>query len=119
MMLLAERAGRKLERRSNSAPRGMAVIARVRKGCAVTKSGLSACFTSNKIFMHAAPLLEAAHRRIGASTIHDGGAALQRLPLSKTPHRTTGDMVIDKGFIVLLTLMLFFLIQNQKNAFFY
>ena len=31
-MLLAERAGRKLERRSNSAPRGMAVIARVRKG---------------------------------------------------------------------------------------
>ncbi len=26
-MLLAERAGRKLERRSNSAPRGMAVIA--------------------------------------------------------------------------------------------
>ena len=32
MMLLAERAGRKLERRSNSAPRGMAVIAQVRKG---------------------------------------------------------------------------------------
>jgi len=32
MMLLAERAGRKLERRSNSAPRGMAVIALVRKG---------------------------------------------------------------------------------------
>jgi hypothetical protein len=32
MMLLAERAGRKLERRSNSAPRGMAVIAWVCKG---------------------------------------------------------------------------------------
>ncbi len=31
-MLLAERAGRKLERRSNSAPRGMAVIAVIRKG---------------------------------------------------------------------------------------
>ena len=30
MMLLAERAGRKLERWSNSAPRGMAVIAQVR-----------------------------------------------------------------------------------------
>jgi hypothetical protein len=29
-MLLAERAGRKLERRSNSAPRGMAVIASAR-----------------------------------------------------------------------------------------
>jgi hypothetical protein len=30
--LLAERAGRKLERRSNSAPRGMIVIAGVRVG---------------------------------------------------------------------------------------
>ena len=30
-MLLAERAGRKLERRSNSAPRGMTVIAWIRK----------------------------------------------------------------------------------------
>ena len=31
MMLLAERAGRKLERRSNLAPRGMTVIAPIRK----------------------------------------------------------------------------------------
>ena len=31
MMLLAERAGRKLERRSNPAPRGMTVIAPTRK----------------------------------------------------------------------------------------
>src|SRR5438067_1944133 len=44
-MLLAERAGRKLERRSNSAPRGMAVIA-CRKA-RYTESGLSACFTHN------------------------------------------------------------------------
>jgi hypothetical protein len=100
----------------------MAVIARVRKDCAVTKSGLSACFTSNKIFMRAASLLEAAHRSIDAPAHRPSmiaAAALQRRHLSKTQHRTTGDMVIDEGFIVYLKLMLFFLIQNQKNAFFY
>jgi|GEM_PF-2237813 len=41
-MLLAERAGRKLERRSNPAPRRMTVIA---AQAVVTESGLSACFT--------------------------------------------------------------------------
>ena len=40
-MLLAERAGRKLEPWSNSRPRGMAVIV---GQPAVTESGLSACF---------------------------------------------------------------------------
>ncbi len=40
-MLLAERAGRKLEPWSNSRPRGMAVIA---ERSAVTESGLSAYF---------------------------------------------------------------------------
>jgi hypothetical protein len=47
LRLLAERAGRKLERRSNSAPRGMAVIGASRKGDHYTESGLSACFTHN------------------------------------------------------------------------
>ena len=46
-MLLAERAGRKLEPWSNSRPRGMAVIAYGFILRAVTESGLSAYFISS------------------------------------------------------------------------
>ena len=45
-MLLAERAGRKLEPWSNSLPRGMAVITGEFARIVVTKSGLSAYFIS-------------------------------------------------------------------------
>lgn len=55
-MLLAERAGRKLEPWSNSRPRGMAVIA---GQPVVTESGLSACFTFQWLSAKCACMLRA------------------------------------------------------------
>lgn len=51
-MLLAERAGRKLEPWSNSRPRGMAVITRGLTRVVVTESGLSAYFISSFMLRH-------------------------------------------------------------------